>query len=135
MASATNTALTVAAVTAAACYYVIPAYYCWAKGKVGVAITALLFVPLVGIIGAWRLAKPDSRYALKNYGRTKMAEATARYPSRAANVPTDWVPNYDGLDEPAPPNEQDSDWSETDVDPSQLDPITRRALRRSGRLP
>ena len=119
-------------------YYVglhtVPAYYCFRKGKVGMGIWGL-FIPLVGIIGAWRLAKPDSSYALGNYGSVRMGEAKARYPGRAAKVPAEWQPiPGDPLDEPAAANEQDSDWGDLSPDElASMDKITRKALRKSGR--
>lgn len=51
---------------------------CWLKGKTGVVLLGLL-VPLVGLIGAIRLAKPASYWAWQWYGPDKMAEAQRRF--------------------------------------------------------
>jgi|tagenome__1003787_1003787.scaffolds.fasta_scaffold19956307_1 hypothetical protein len=114
-------------------FHTVPAYYCFRKGKIGMGIAGV-FIPLVGLIGCWRLAKPDSAYALRSYGSVRMQEAKARYPDRAANVPADWAPNADPLDEPGAANEQDSDWGDVSTDElASMDKITRKALRKSGR--
>ena len=115
-------------------FHTVPAYYCFRKGKIGMGIAGI-FLPLVGIIGCWRLAKPDSSYALRNYGAVRMREAKERYPDLAAKVPADWVPNADPLDEPAAVNEQDSDWGDLSPDDlAGMDKVTRKALRKSGRV-
>jgi hypothetical protein len=94
-----------------------------------------IFIPFVGIVGCWRLAKPDSAYALRTDGSVRMQRAKARYPDRAAKVPADWVPNADPLDEPVTVNEQDSDWRDLSPDElASMDKITRKALRKSGRI-
>ncbi len=51
---------------------------CWLKGKPGMVLAGLL-VPLVGLIGAIRLAKPASYWAWHWYGPDKMAEAQRRF--------------------------------------------------------
>jgi hypothetical protein len=51
---------------------------CWLKGKPGMVIAGL-FVPLVGLIGAVRLAKPGSYWAWHWYDPDKMAEAQRRF--------------------------------------------------------
>jgi hypothetical protein len=111
---------------------------CVLKGKIATAIFGCLF-GVVQIVGAIRLAKPDSRWA-RGYTRRKMEAAKARYPKNADRVPADWVPKPDPLDEPAPRHEQDSDdeWSHMSDQELRLaatDPIVRRALKKSGRLP
>ncbi len=50
----------------------------WLKGKPGVVLLGL-FVPLIGLIGAIRLAKPTSYWAWHWYGSDKMAEAQRRF--------------------------------------------------------
>jgi hypothetical protein len=110
---------------------------CWTKGKRVMSVLGLVLVygPLY-LVGALRLAKPDSRYALRNYGETKMNAAKARFPQNAANVSADWTPNYDPIDEAAPPHPQDGDWEDlAATDPNELDRITRRAMKKAGRLP
>ncbi len=51
---------------------------CWLKGKPGMVLLGL-FVPLVGLIGAIRLAKPTSYWAWHWYGQDKMVEAQRRF--------------------------------------------------------
>jgi hypothetical protein len=51
---------------------------CWLKGKPGMVFLGL-FVPLVGLIGAVRLAKPASYWAWHWYELDKMAEAQRRF--------------------------------------------------------
>jgi hypothetical protein len=50
------------------------------KGKIFMGIAGVLF-PIVGIIGAIRLAKPDSFWAQRRYppGGRKLVRATKRY--------------------------------------------------------
>lgn len=103
---------------------------CFMKGKWVFAILTLFGFTLFGIIGAIRLAKPDSTWA-RRYTDTKMAEAKKRFPKQAARVDPGWTPAPDPLDEPEPVHPQDSvpyEWE----DPSDLDRISRRAFGRSG---
>jgi hypothetical protein len=51
---------------------------CWLKGKTGMVLAGLL-VPLVGLIGAIRLAKPASYWAWHWYDPAKMTEAQRRF--------------------------------------------------------
>jgi hypothetical protein len=51
---------------------------CWLKGKPGMVLAGC-FVPLVGLIGAIRLAKPASYWAWHWYESDKMAEAQRRF--------------------------------------------------------
>lgn len=51
---------------------------CWLKGKPGMMLAGL-FVPLVGVIGAIRLAKSSSYWAWHWYDPDKMAEAQRRF--------------------------------------------------------
>lgn len=51
---------------------------CWLKGKPGMAIAGL-FVPLVALIGAMRLAKPGSYWAWQWYDPAKLVEAQRRF--------------------------------------------------------
>ncbi|MEO1055936.1 MAG: hypothetical protein AAFY28_03385 [Actinomycetota bacterium] len=50
---------------------------CVAKGKYRTGIAGV-FIPLFGIVGAWRLAKPDSRWAQRRYRGEKMERAVRR---------------------------------------------------------
>jgi len=51
---------------------------CWLKGKPGMVVLGC-FVPLVGLIGAIRLAKPTSYWAWHWYDQDKMAEGQRRF--------------------------------------------------------
>jgi hypothetical protein len=51
---------------------------CWLKGKPGMVLAGL-FVPVVGLIGAVRLAKPASYWAWHWYESDKMAESHRRF--------------------------------------------------------
>ena len=51
---------------------------CWLKGKPGMVLAGL-FVPLVGLIGAIRLAKPSSYWAWHWYDQDKITEAQRRF--------------------------------------------------------
>lgn len=51
---------------------------CWLKGKPGMVLLGV-FVPLVGLIGAVRLAKPGSYWAWHWYDSDKMAPAQRRF--------------------------------------------------------
>lgn len=57
------------------------AIICLLKGKLATGLVALP-VPLVGLIGAIRLAKPSSFWARRFYADPKMATATARFGER-----------------------------------------------------
>lgn len=54
-----------------------------AKGKQTLALLAV-FVPGVGLVGAWRLAKPRSWWARRRYGERKLARARARFDDPAS---------------------------------------------------
>ncbi len=102
------------------------------KGKYWFALVGFLLVHPLSLIGAVRLAKPDSRWA-RTYEREKMDRAMRRYPKRAERVPADWEPPF--ADEPEPVHPQDSEpWP--DDDPALWDKTTRRAFKKKhGRLP
>jgi hypothetical protein len=57
------------------------AIICLLKGKLATGLVALP-VPLLGLIGAIRLAKPSSFWARRFYADPKMAKATARFGER-----------------------------------------------------
>ena len=54
------------------------AIICYLKGKYTVG-TVALFLPVVGIVGSIRLAKPDSPWARRWYDERKLARARDRY--------------------------------------------------------
>jgi len=59
---------------------------CWLKGKPGMLLLGL-FVPLVGLIGAIRLAKPASYWAWHWYDQDKMAEGQRRFAGSEGALP------------------------------------------------
>jgi hypothetical protein len=59
---------------------------CWLKGKPGMVCLGL-FVPLVGLIGAIRLAKPTSYWAWHWYDQDKMVEGQRRFAGSEGAVP------------------------------------------------
>ena len=58
------------------------AYVCFRKGKLMWGVLGV-YIPPVGLIGASRLAKPDSAWAKKRYDERKMARSRARYAKEA----------------------------------------------------
>jgi hypothetical protein len=67
--------------------FVWGAVVCWLKGKNLTAVLGFLFFGPAIIIGACRLAKPDSKWAADHYFGTdapKMAKARVRFPENAA---------------------------------------------------
>jgi hypothetical protein len=73
------------------------------KGKVFTAMLGM-FIPPVGLVGAIRLAKPDSPWARRRYApdSEKLAKATARYERHAARVRR-WQDLIGGAPTPAEP--------------------------------
>jgi hypothetical protein len=60
------------------------------KGKCRVALFGI-FVPLASVVGALRLARPQSRWAGRFYGDGRRGEATARH----ENFDARWDPVWD----------------------------------------
>lgn len=58
-------------------WHVLMILTCVAKGKYRTALFGA-FVPTLALIGAIRLARPESRWASRRYGSRRMAEATER---------------------------------------------------------
>ena len=54
------------------------AYICFRKGKLIWGVIGIYF-QLIGLIGAMRLAKPESAWARKHYDEKKMARSRKRY--------------------------------------------------------
>jgi hypothetical protein len=73
------------------------------KGKNGMGVVGLL-IAIVAVVGAIRLAKPDSYWARKFYGEHKRRRATARFgvpPANRLSAPTTpvqagWYPDPEG---------------------------------------
>ncbi|MFN8025945.1 MAG: hypothetical protein U0W40_06205 [Acidimicrobiia bacterium] len=68
---------------------------CVDKGKYRTALLAC-FLPVVGVVGAVRLARPGSRWAKKRYGPEKLAKAearTARFDRRWGPY-TNWLSDF-----------------------------------------
>ena len=59
------------------------------KGKYWFALLAMVTGPIVGAVGAARLAKPDSPWARRFYSREKMARAIERFPNHGEGVELD----------------------------------------------
>jgi hypothetical protein len=93
------------------------------KGKYWFAVLGFFF-GIFSLIGAIRLAKPNSRWA-KRYSPEQMEEAKRRFPRQAAKVDPSWQP-------PAGHEDQHStaitEWPEDD--PSEWDKTTRRAYQK-----
>ena len=116
-------------------FLVVPitwAVICVLKGKPWFAVLGLVF-GVFSLVGAIRLAKPNSRWARK-YTRQQMEEAMRRFPKDAQQVPTDWTPQPDPLEEPEPINDQDSSFD--DLSPEELELALRdKTLRKGVRTP
>jgi hypothetical protein len=91
------------------------AVICWLKGKPWLAVLGLISSGIFVLLGAIRLAKPGSHWALK-YGPDKLSRAEHRWLA----VEPDSTPL---------PNPQDS----TPIEGETMDRITRRARRRDER--
>jgi hypothetical protein len=68
---------------------IVPWVVCWQKGRKTLFWLSFLglVLPLFGvlhIVGAIRLARPESHWATKHYDQEKMARAKARFTKRAA---------------------------------------------------
>lgn len=97
---------------------------CVQKGKGMLLLFALLVGGWVVVfVGAIRLAKPTSRWAVKRYNGEKMARAVERFADEADVL----VAQEDRAT-------IETAWGQDDVDTNELDPITRRALRKAGRI-
>ncbi|HEY4277937.1 MAG TPA: hypothetical protein VGM91_06950 [Conexibacter sp.] len=95
-------------------YVFVPGVICALKGKPSVAIHLG-----GGAIGcAFKLALPKSWWARQFYSEETMLRARARYAH---------------LEEP-PDEELLAAWDGVEIDQAKLDSITRRALRRAGRI-
>ena len=113
----------IAIIAGAIAFDIVLASIAWMKGKRWTAIIGL-FSGLVAVVGAVRLAKPDSRWA-QSYDSDKMRRAQRRFPGLAPDA--EWQSPEDL--EPAPVNPQDSvPWE--DEEDVQLDRISRRARDR-----
>ena len=77
--------------------WLVPIVVCAMKGKWGLAAATffLYFTFPFAIVGAIRIAKPDSWWAKRNYGPQEMREARERYESRGGGIPlpTGLLPN------------------------------------------
>jgi len=81
---------------------------CVDKGKFTLALFGA-FIPFVAVLGAVRLARPDSRWARRRYGaaeRSRARSRTERYDARLGPA-TDWVLDFVGgrpsRPDPSPP--------------------------------
>lgn len=92
---------------------------CVAKGKPFFALFVFGFFGTIA--GAIRLAKPDSWWARRFYAPEKVEQARARF-----------------AEDDALTADRDSEllaaWDGVEINPDELDPITKRALKRAGRI-
>lgn len=96
-------------------YLVVPSAVCVAKGKPGMAI----FAGTAAWVGAVRLALPSSAWARRYYDAEKLERARERF---AADVEAEHDPELLAA------------WDGVEINPDELDPMTRRALRKQGRI-
>lgn len=59
-------------------FHLVMAVLCFLKGKLATGLIGIV-VPAVALVGAVRLAKPGSTWALRRYGDRKQARARARF--------------------------------------------------------
>ncbi|MEA2496374.1 MAG: hypothetical protein QOJ29_4285 [Thermoleophilaceae bacterium] len=98
---------------------------CCLKGKYWFAGLGVLLGPTtLPVFGAIRLAKPDSWWAARFYDVDKLALAEERFKEDPYTVDRSL----------APTDPQDSSWDGIEINPDELDPITRRALKKAGRI-
>lgn len=98
-----------------------PPTICLMKGKLIFALVGYFGIGLLFVwVGAVRLALPDSRWARRFYDSDKLARSHARFPESEVDVERD--------------QEILEAWDGVEIDPNELDPITRRALRKAGRI-
>ena len=64
------------------------AYVCFRKGKLMWGVVGV-YIPPVGVIGAMRLARPNSPWARKHYDDAKLARSHKRYAKEAVEHPPD----------------------------------------------
>ncbi len=62
------------------------AYICFRKGKLMWGVIGI-YIPLVGLIGTLRLARPTSAWARRHYGEAKLARSRERYAKEAVAHP------------------------------------------------
>jgi hypothetical protein len=122
---------TIAATVAAVAVHLVWVLVCVAKGKYRFALFGA-FLPILPVIGAFRLARPGSRWARRRYGPDKAARAEARAARSDARFgpATAWVGDFiagkpseptvpQGIQAGAPP-------PAPDATPSKVPPATRR---------
>jgi len=75
---------------------------CVTKGKYKLALFGC-FVPLAAVVGAFRLARPGSRWAQRRYSPEKVAQATERAQRTDARwgAYTRWMNDFAGMDQPS----------------------------------
>lgn len=102
--------------------WLVPPTICLAKGKPIIAVCGYFGIGLLFVwVGSVRLALPGSRWADRFYDSGKLARSHARF-----------------SDDSEVGREGDREilaaWDGVEIKPDELDPITRRALRRVGRI-
>ena len=76
---------------------------CIAKGKYKLALFGC-FLPVVSLVGMFRLARPGSRWARRRYDPEKLAKAAerARRTDARWGTSTRWMSDFAGMSEPKP---------------------------------
>ncbi len=59
-------------------FHLVMAVLCFLKGKLATGLIGIV-VPVVALVGALRLAKPGSTWALRRYGERKAERARSRF--------------------------------------------------------
>lgn len=118
----TNPVLIVPVAIVVVCGIIVPPTICVLKGKTVLAFASVFVVGLVpATVGAVRLASPDSWGARRYYDPEKLTRAWKRFP-----------------DDPLVGRDRDEDlraaWDGQEINEAELDPITRRALKKAGIL-
>ena len=67
--------------------WLVPIVICILKRKIIMAIISLVTTGIVAIVGASRLAKPNSWWARRYYDPDKLERARQRFPDSAEYVP------------------------------------------------
>jgi len=121
-----DTALAVIAVVFLIVVPVVLAVVNCLKGKYWFALIGFFVVGIVGVIGAIRLAKPNSRWA-RRYDPQKLHRSMNRFPDQAAKIDPQWADQL-RADPERPQIEAIEEWP--DEHPALWDKTTRRAYKK-----
>jgi hypothetical protein len=98
---------------------------CLLKGKYWFCVIGIFF-GIVWLVGAIRLAKPNSRWA-RRYGPEKLYESKRRFPKEARKIDPAWAPPVLATETVRSVPDPDQ-WP--DEHPATWDKITRKAYKR-----